>query len=94
VPTQRHQRGLIETSAVIDLGRFDRAELPSEIAVSAVTLAEQDRRRSATRRPRRTRRPPLGQTGRVAERGKYGAVEERFGVDVSHFAVGETTRTT
>jgi predicted nucleic acid-binding protein len=36
----RHQRGLIDTSVVIDLGRLDPADLPSEIAVSAVTLAE------------------------------------------------------
>ena len=36
----RHPRGLIDTSVVIDLGRIDAAELPSEIAISAVTLAE------------------------------------------------------
>lgn len=36
----RRQRGLIDTSVVIDLGRIDAADLPSEIAVSAVTLAE------------------------------------------------------
>lgn len=36
----RHRRGLIDTSVVIDLGRVDPADLPSEIAVSAVTLAE------------------------------------------------------
>ncbi len=36
----RHERGLIDTSVVIDLGRLDPANLPSEIAVSAVTLAE------------------------------------------------------
>lgn len=36
----RHQRGLIDTSIVIDLGRIDPADLPSEIAISAVTLAE------------------------------------------------------
>src|SRR3989442_10258451 len=36
----RHQRGLIDTSVVIDLGRVDPSDLPSEMAVSAVTLAE------------------------------------------------------
>lgn len=36
----RHERGLIDTSVVIDLGRIDPGDLPSEIAVSAVTLAE------------------------------------------------------
>lgn len=33
-------RGLIDTSVVIDLERIDRAELPDELAISAVTLAE------------------------------------------------------
>src|SRR5207245_11252230 len=40
VAEPRHQRGLIDTSVVIDLGRIDAADLPYEIAVSAVTLAE------------------------------------------------------
>jgi predicted nucleic acid-binding protein len=33
-------RGLIDTSIVIDLDRVDASDLPDEIAVSAVTLAE------------------------------------------------------
>jgi hypothetical protein len=40
VAEPRHRRGLIDTSVVIDLRRVDAADLPSEIAVSAVTLAE------------------------------------------------------
>ncbi|HEY8722900.1 MAG TPA: type II toxin-antitoxin system VapC family toxin [Gaiellaceae bacterium] len=36
----RHRRGLIDTSVVLDLGRLDPADLPTEIAISAVTLAE------------------------------------------------------
>jgi predicted nucleic acid-binding protein len=36
----RHTRGLIDTSVVIDLGQVEPADLPAEIAVSAVTLAE------------------------------------------------------
>jgi len=40
VADPRHRRGLIDTSVVIDLGRLDPADLPTEIAVSAVTLAE------------------------------------------------------
>jgi predicted nucleic acid-binding protein len=40
VAEARHQRGLIDTSVVIDLGRLNPADLPAEIAVSAVTLAE------------------------------------------------------
>ena len=40
VAEPRHPRGLIDTSIVIDLGQIDPSQLPSEIAVSAVTLAE------------------------------------------------------
>lgn len=37
---QRHPRGLVDTSVVIDLDRIDAARLPRELAISAVTLAE------------------------------------------------------
>jgi predicted nucleic acid-binding protein len=40
VPEAQHERGLVDTSVVIDLGMLDPADLPAEIAVSAVTLAE------------------------------------------------------
>jgi predicted nucleic acid-binding protein len=40
VAEPRHRRGLVDTSVVIDLGQLDPADLPSEIAVSAITLAE------------------------------------------------------
>jgi hypothetical protein len=40
VVDQRHPRGLIDTSVVIDLESIDPADLPLEIAVSAVTMAE------------------------------------------------------
>jgi predicted nucleic acid-binding protein len=40
VPEHRNPRGLIDTSVVIDLERVAAAELPEELAVSAVTLAE------------------------------------------------------
>jgi predicted nucleic acid-binding protein len=40
VAEPRHPRGLIDTSVVIDLGQIDPAQLPAEIAISAVTLAE------------------------------------------------------
>jgi predicted nucleic acid-binding protein len=40
VADRRHARGLIDTSVVIDLGRIEPGELPAEVAVSAVTLAE------------------------------------------------------
>ncbi len=36
----RHARGLIDTSVVIDLERIEAADLPGEIAVSAITMAE------------------------------------------------------
>jgi predicted nucleic acid-binding protein len=40
VPERRHPRGLIDTSVVIDLQEIDPADLPVEVALSAVTLAE------------------------------------------------------
>jgi predicted nucleic acid-binding protein len=40
VPEQRNARGLIDTSVVIDLERVAAADLPEELAVSAITLAE------------------------------------------------------
>jgi predicted nucleic acid-binding protein len=36
----RHERGLIDTSVVIDLERVDRTVLPAELAISAVSLTE------------------------------------------------------
>jgi predicted nucleic acid-binding protein len=40
VADARHARGIIDTSVVIDLEQVDRTDLPAELAVSAVTLAE------------------------------------------------------
>jgi predicted nucleic acid-binding protein len=40
VAEQRHPRGIVDTSVVIDLERIDPEDLPAELAVSAVTLAE------------------------------------------------------
>jgi predicted nucleic acid-binding protein len=40
VADARHPRGLIDTSVVIDLERIEAADLPLEIAVSAITIAE------------------------------------------------------
>jgi predicted nucleic acid-binding protein len=40
VAEQRHPRGLIDTSVVIDLEMIEPADLPLELAVSAVTMAE------------------------------------------------------
>jgi predicted nucleic acid-binding protein len=40
VADTRHARAIIDTSVVIDLEQVDRADLPAELAVSAVTLAE------------------------------------------------------
>jgi predicted nucleic acid-binding protein len=36
----RHERGLLDTSVVIDLERLDPSVLPVEVAISALTLAE------------------------------------------------------
>jgi predicted nucleic acid-binding protein len=40
VADPRHPRGLIDTSVVIDLDQIEPADLPVEIAVSAITMAE------------------------------------------------------
>jgi predicted nucleic acid-binding protein len=40
VPDTAHARGLVDTSVVIDLERLTPEELPGEIAIAAVTLAE------------------------------------------------------
>lgn len=37
---ERHARGLVDTSIIIDLDRLDAASLPLDLAISAVTLAE------------------------------------------------------
>jgi predicted nucleic acid-binding protein len=40
VAEPRHPRGLIDTSVVIDLKLIEPADLPAEVAVSAITMAE------------------------------------------------------
>jgi hypothetical protein len=40
VPEPRSERGLLDTSVVIDLERIDAASLPAEVTVSALTMAE------------------------------------------------------
>jgi predicted nucleic acid-binding protein len=40
VAEQRHARGLVDTSVIIDLDTLDPARLPRELAISAMTLAE------------------------------------------------------
>lgn len=37
---ERHRRGVLDTSVVIDLDSIEPARLPAEIAVSAITMAE------------------------------------------------------
>ena len=37
---RRHPRGLIDTSVIIDLEQLEPADLPGEIAVSAMSMAE------------------------------------------------------
>ena len=37
---RRPQRGLLDTSVIIDLNQLDAAQLPIEVAVSAITMAE------------------------------------------------------
>jgi predicted nucleic acid-binding protein len=40
VAERGHARGIIDTSVVIDLGRVTPGQLPQELAIAAVTLAE------------------------------------------------------
>jgi len=40
VPERRYERGLLDTSVLIDLDEIDPAQLPVAVAVSAVSLAE------------------------------------------------------
>lgn len=40
MPDPRHPRGLIDTSVVIDLELIEPADLPVEVAISAITMAE------------------------------------------------------
>jgi predicted nucleic acid-binding protein len=37
---ERHERGLVDTSVLIDLEKLDHDQLPVEAAISALTLAE------------------------------------------------------
>lgn len=37
---ERVQRGLLDTSVVIDLEQLDPSELPAEVAISSLTMAE------------------------------------------------------
>jgi predicted nucleic acid-binding protein len=46
-----HAKGLLDTSVVIDLDRLAGADLPAEIAISAITLAELAAGPHATRDP-------------------------------------------
>jgi predicted nucleic acid-binding protein len=46
-----HAKGLLDTSVVIDLDRLAGADLPAEVAISAITLAELAAGPHATRDP-------------------------------------------
>ena len=40
MPDERHRRGLLDTSVVIDIETLGPSQLPMEVAVSALTMAE------------------------------------------------------
>lgn len=40
MPDRRHERGLVDTSVLIDLDELDALRLPSRVAVSPLTMAE------------------------------------------------------
>lgn len=48
---RRHPRGLVDTSVLIDLERLAPSDLPDELAISAVTMAELAAGPHATRDP-------------------------------------------
>ena len=39
MPDQRHPRGLIDTSVIIDLDQIDETDLPLELAISVISMA-------------------------------------------------------
>src|SRR5688572_14503356 len=51
VPEQRLERGILDTSVVIDLEHIPVEQLPSEVAISAITMAELAAGPHATRDP-------------------------------------------
>jgi predicted nucleic acid-binding protein len=51
VANRRHERGLIDTSVLIDLPLLDGDSLPAQLTISAVTLAELSAGPHATRDP-------------------------------------------
>ena len=57
-PESQPEQGLVDTSVVIDLEALDRASLPDELAISAVTLAELALRPPRDRRRRGARAAP------------------------------------
>jgi len=64
----RPSHGLMDTSVVIDLDQIDAGQLPNELAISALTMAELAAGPHATRRCRRassTPRPPTTSRGRL-----------------------------
>ena len=48
---ERHPRGVLDTSALIDLEELDPTRLPTEVAVTAITMAELAAGPHATRDP-------------------------------------------
>lgn len=40
MPEQQLDRGILDTSVVIDLERLDASQLPGEVAVTSITMAE------------------------------------------------------
>ena len=51
MPEQRLERGILDTSVVIDLEHIPVEQLPSEVAISAITMAELAAGPHATRDP-------------------------------------------
>lgn len=72
-------QGLLDTSAVIDLDRLDPAELPDEVAICAITLAELSAGPSAASDPgeRARRQDRLQRIEAVFDPLSFGVAEAR-----------------
>ena len=96
MPEPRHPRGLVDTSVVIDLGQIEPDDLPSEIAISAVTLAELAAGPHATADPaERARRQDVLQRAEAtfAALPVDGAVARAYGrIYAAVTAAGQTAR--
>jgi hypothetical protein len=97
VAEHRHERGLVDTSVVIDLDVIEPQDLPRELAVSVITLAELAPGPHATRMRASGRvvrigcnalRPPSTRVNRV----RSASADKRAGIEVRNHSRFSTIR--